>query len=306
MFTRLKSATAMLTLAAVQVIAPDLARAQDIAQFHHKQWQAKCGPDYCALTPRAHPILSLARSNDIGHDRGNWVLSLRNREMLDEGVIQIDGVPLDLSEDVEITFPEVLLDGDTLEIVYAAEGFSEGVSLAGVKAALLWAEDQQGRVEDRVEDRKLTLHQPDWAALQAEARTITEEMCDGPLPGVLDNEAAPQEIEGHPELRVLSQLCWTAAYNVGSQVYLLGPELDGVARVRGAAIDEEGAAVPELALWGIQGDTRRLDSFYKGRGLGDCFTQESYRFDGFSYVLERRVVDDACDQKIIPHVVWPE
>lgn len=297
MFFRLKSA-ALLTLATFQAIAPDLASAQEVTEFHHKQWQAKCGPDYCALTPRAHPILSLAR----GHDRGNWILSLRNREMLEQGAIQIDGAALDLPEDVEIAFPEALLDGNTLEIVYAAEGFSEGVSLAGIKAALLWAEDQQGRIGDR----KLTLHQPDWAALQTQARKITEEICDGPLPGVFDKEGAPQVIEGHPELRVLSQLCWTAAYNVGSQVYLLGPDLEGVDAVRSAAVDEHGAAVPELALWGIQGDTRMLDSFYKGRGLGDCFTQESYRFDGFAYVLERRVVDDACDQKIIPLVDWPE
>ncbi|NIY78913.1 DUF1176 domain-containing protein [Celeribacter sp. HF31] len=298
MFSSLQLSTAVLTLSVVQLMSPERASAQEVARFHHKQWQAECGPDYCALTPRAHPILSLAR----GHDRGNWVLSLRNREMLEQGAIQIDGAALDLPEDVEITFPEALLDGNTLEIVYAAEGFSEGVSLAGIKAALLWAEDQQGRIGDR----KLTLHQPDWAALQDEARKITEEICDGPLPGVFDKEGAPQVIEGHPELRVLSQLCWTAAYNVGSQVYLLGPDLDGVDAVRSAAVDEHGKAVPELALWGIQGDTHMLDSFYKGRGLGDCFTQESYRFDGFAYVLERRVVDDACDQKIIPLVDWPE
>ncbi|TNE64972.1 MAG: DUF1176 domain-containing protein [Rhodobacteraceae bacterium] len=289
--------TSLRMLLSAAMLLPGALRAET-AVFHHKQWQAHCGPEYCTLTPRAYPVLSLMR----GHESGDWVLSFRDRAMVDEGAILIDGVAMGWQQDRAMAFPTPLLDGNTLEIAYESEGFSEGVSLAGIKAAMLWAEEQQGRMGTR----RLMLHQPDWEALQAEARKITEEMCDGPLPGVLDNEAGPQEIEGHPEVRVLSQLCWTAAYNVGSQVYLLGPELDGVAPVRLAAVDPEGAAEPELALWGIEGDTRVLDSFYKGRGLGDCFTHETWRFDGFAYRLERRIVDDACDEKIIPMITWPE
>jgi|GEM_PF-6408173 Protein of unknown function (DUF1176). len=298
MLLRLTTFAALLTFLGGQALLPTRAEADALGHFHYKQWHAQCGPDYCKLTPRAHPILSLVRA----HTGGSWLLSFRNREMVEEGTILIDGVEMGWQDEVEMAFPGPLLDGNILEIVYEAEGFSEGVSLAGVRAAMLWVEEQQGQFGVQ----NLRIHHPDWQALQDEARAMTTEMCDGSAPWVEENESAPQEIEGHPELRVLAQLCWTAAYNVGSQVYLLGPVMDGVDPVRVAAVDPDGMPVPELALWGVDGNTQLLDSYYKGRGLGDCFTHETYRFDGFNYDLERRVVDDACDGKIIAQVVWPE
>lgn len=290
-----RSAPFVLCAVLASAVSPSASEAEEVPGFHYKQWQAACGPEYCALTPRANPFLSLVRANAGGH----WALSFHEDV---RGTILIDGVEMGWAEDVEMPFPAPLLDGDVLELHYDAEGFSDGVSLAGIKAALIWAEEQQGQGGDRT----LALSRPDWAALKAQARAMTEEVCEGPLPDMFDNVSEPQIIWGHPEVLVLAQTCWTAAYNVGSHVYLLGPVLDGVDPVRVAAIDETGTPTPELALWGLEGNSPVLESYYKGRGLGDCFSHETWEFDGFHYRLKTRVVDDECDEKIIPMVVWPE
>ncbi len=265
-----------------------------VATFAYKQWQAQCGPAYCTLMPRAEPHFALMR----GHRGGPWVLSFETDEDA-SGTFLIDGQAVDWPAGQRMPFPEAFLNGNVFEISFDAEGFSAGSSLAGIKAALTWAEAQQPATKMA---RMLELRQPDWAALEAQATEITEQSCDIPLEEIVEG-VGPQMVPGHPELRVLEQLCWRAAYNTGSMVYLLGPMVDGVAPVRPAARDQ-GEAVPELGLYAITGET--MTSGGKGRGLGDCYTQEAWRFDGFAYQLETRIADDACDGKLIPRLVWPK
>ncbi|WP_434286812.1 DUF1176 domain-containing protein [Celeribacter sp. SCSIO 80788] len=290
---------ALLTTGAV---LPGSARADEIARFHHKQWQAECGPDYCTLLPRAYPWLALMRSNR----GGPWVLSVEGGMVLEmapeNGHLEIDDRRVDWPQEVEFPFPQALLDGAVIEFAPEEEGFSEGTSLAGIKAGVLWVEEQQGGVPPA---RMLTWRQPDWAALEVRAREITTEMCEDWEMSSYDDPAGIKHVEGHPEIRVLAQSCWTAAYNVGSNVYLLGPLLDGVEPVR-AAGRHLGEDHYEFGLWELLDYADGFESHYKGRGIGDCFSTDRWRFDGFVYRLELGIVDDDCDTKIIPRVVWPE
>ncbi|SFI68030.1 DUF1176 domain-containing protein [Celeribacter neptunius] len=297
MFPCLKPFAAVLAFASAQAVLPELAAAQDVTRFHHKQWQAECGPDYCTLMPRAEPHFALMR----GHRGGPWVLSFET-DADAAGRFSIDGKGVDWAVGQKMPFPEALLDGNIFEIAYfeAGEeaGFGTGSSLAGIKAALIWAEAQQPATKMA---RMLELRQPDWAALEAQAVEMTRQSCDIPMEHVSNGRGA-QMIPDHPELRVLEHPCWMAAYNTGSTVYLLGPMIDGVAPVRAAA-RAEGEDVPEVGLYALSGDI--MTSGSKGRGVGDCFTRETWRFDGFVYQLERRIVDDDCDGKLIPRLVWP-
>lgn len=267
--------------------------------FHHKQWQARCSPDYCTLHPRAHAPLALVRSA-LG---GPWVMTFYSAGMIETSEVQIDGQVMRWRAGDEMALPAALLDGTNLEIVDDQQGFTDGISLAGIKAAMLWAEDQQGEIPT---ERRLAIRQPDWSLLAQEAEALTGEMCEDPPPEGTDAGDIPQELLGHPELRVVSNICWMAAYNVGSIVYLLGPDVAGIAPVRAAALTEFDVAVWDLAVHGLDWNPQEFSTIDKGRGIGDCFTEETWRFDHFVYRLAQRIEDNDCDGKYQPEVTWPE
>lgn len=288
----------------VFVLVGGALRAQDVTAFHHKQWQARCGTEYCTLHARAYQYFALSRSNW----GGPWVLTFYSAGMIETSDVNIDGQEMDWRAGDEMPMPAALIEGSELAIVDEEMGYTDVTSLAGIKAAMLWAEVQQG---GEVADRRLAVRQPDWFALRDQAWERTREDCEidgGPSDDVGESidDIGLRTLNGHPELRIVSQICWMAAYNVGSHVYILGPLLDDLAPVRAAAQDPYGSDRIELETFGIEDDPQDIWTIGKGRGVGDCFTQEHWRFDHFRYRLVTRIEDHECDGKILPLVTYPE
>nr|WP_319250591.1 DUF1176 domain-containing protein [uncultured Celeribacter sp.] len=285
-------------------VAQEASGTQDVTAFHHKQWRAACGPEYCSLHPRVHSGLALTR----GHQGGPWLLTLDEDWIaVDETTqIMVDGAVLELPEGREVAFPAALMNGDLLEYVYEGNDFTGGYSLAGLTASVIWAEAQQGGPS--TENRRLVRRTPDWEALAEKSAEIAGEICD--YMG-LDTDAPAGErrridtVPGAPELRRVTNRCWLAAYNAGAAVYLVGPDLDGLDPVRAAARAEDGP-VEVLNTFEVASHSTQIFTFMKGRGVGDCFTEEAWDFDGFYYRLSYRDVDNDCDGKIIPLRVVPK
>ena len=61
-----------------------------------------------------------------------------------------------------------------------------------------------------------------------------------------------------------------------------------------------------LNTFEVASHSTQIFTFMKGRGVGDCFTEEAWDFDGFYYRLSYRDVDNDCDGKIIPLRVVPK
>ena len=94
--------------------------------------------------------------------------------------------------------------------------------------------------------------------------------------------------------------CFTGAYNMGYDWYVTGP---GGRNPRGAALSVDGET-PNGAVNGVYDpDTRTIEAFNKGRGLGDCGVASTWTWTGRDFVLTREATMDDC--KSIPSAAWP-
>lgn len=289
--------------AAISFAAISPASAQENPRFSHKQWQAACGDVYCTLHSRAQSSFALSRR----HNGGPWVLSLDIPSIVGAFDLLIDGALFDLALDTIVPFPKTLINGNVLEARLDDHGFSEGVSLAGFSAAMRWADEYQGMLDG---NPTMIYHKTNWQALAEMAAADTSITCDFPEPGRDEAGLLPLiDIPGHPEIKAFGATCWLAAYNVGSNLYLLGPDFEGDAPLAAASRyvhDGEVEPILEIATMFGEGPMTHFKGYSKGRGVGDCFTEETYDFDGFYYMLTKRVQDNDCDGKIIPIQMYPE
>lgn len=98
--------------------------------------------------------------------------------------------------------------------------------------------------------------------------------------------------------------CGSGAYNFSSRPYILASGAKPVV----AAFDSPPGMAPEgppdLVNAGFDAKTGRLDSFAKGRGIGDCGSSESYVWDGAMFRLVEQRVMSECRGSVNWLAIW--
>lgn len=88
---------------------------------------------------------------------------------------------------------------------------------------------------------------------------------------------------------VVSTMCWSAAYNFGSAVWL---------------VDDNTEIEPQLVTdSAISYANGRIDEYMKGRGVGDCISARRYIWNGSDFVLANSYSTGAC-REIAPGGAW--
>lgn len=179
----------------------------------------------------------------------------------------------------------------------AIGGTNVSASLTGLAAALGHMDAQQARgapvlpvvIQPATSARapKTLPRARALAALPSEART-----CDDPTVE-LKPEAA--RLDARHSLVLITHPCGNGAYNAFSTALIV----DEAGRVAPARFDADpgmgGALVggsPVNAGWDAR--TRRLGSFARARGVGDCGTIQSYAWDGTRFRLAEQAEMNEC------------
>jgi hypothetical protein len=110
--------------------------------------------------------------------------------------------------------------------------------------------------------------------------------------------------------QIFELACSHGAYNFNS-VYYVGSEYAGLELVQfveplvaNKTYKVTGySTVNMVTNSGFEPKNSTLGFFAKGRGLGDCFTSGSYKFEGGRFVLKTYEVDGECDGKIKPRKI---
>lgn len=87
------------------------------------------------------------------------------------------------------------------------------------------------------------------------------------------------------------------AYNMGTDFYIQDPKTRTFAyyNLTGRDMSAEGDIFPGLGFVGIDTETKTLSSYFKGRGVGDIFIKEEYRFMSGSWTLSSREIQDTYE-----------
>ena len=217
------------------------------------------------------------------------------------------------------TIVDAIRNGTTLELAVA--GVVRGrVSLAGSAAALLWVDEQQGRLGTTTalvrRGTRLPASVPpvpnagvvhiappvsqddlpttDTAPLRALLGDCDEDLPDEP-------EAALARLSAHEVL--YAPLCTRGAYNF-VHGFVVVDERAGSSRVLEFA-PAPGGGEPQTLLMNIEFDpaTWKLTTFSKARGLGDCGDFTTYAWDGRTFRPVRADVMPECRGVMLDE--WP-
>lgn len=316
-------------LAAGLALLPVLATAAETEPKSFRDWIAGCdnlkGCTALSLPPEsADTIAYLRLERPAGPDSAvNLVLRLRGEWKTPPTSVQIrlDDAP----------FPPgskpipAEADGDTLSVTFqpaqitalieaarkatkltvSASGVAAGVSLSGSVAALLWIDEQQGRLNTTsalirkgagttvpaapalpvvtAKPASGTLSEKDGKALAAALRKQIKQrdadLCEDDEMLTSSDEAWP--LDG--ERRLVGLACSRGAYNVTSGFWVV--ERGDIAAAKPIALPEgEGDAKNMLTNADFDPKTGRLNFFAKGRGIGDCGATGGYAWTGTAFV----------------------
>lgn len=220
------------------------------------------------------------------------------------------GDVIELSGDVALNVVRALGSSFAFELRDRRRAVIGSPSLQGLPAALRYMDEQQGRIGSSaalaaIGDGPADLARPlpEHAALPAEIPLLASEQvpeltadeqiaarrlaqCEQGLESAHPLESYP--LDGEHILLVLP--CDAGAYNV-SAVPLLASGAPGARELRLAPFDHlpgftGDASAPPLVVNPRWNPARgELSSFAKGRGLGDCGSAETYRWDGERFRL---------------------
>ncbi|WP_187640074.1 DUF1176 domain-containing protein [Bosea sp. F3-2] len=187
----------------------------------------------------------------------------------------------------------------------AAPGVAASVSLSGSVAAMLWIDEQQGRLNTTsalvrkgsgtavpaapalpvimAKPAAGTLSEKDGKALAATLRKQIKQrdadLCEDDEMLVAADGAWP--LDG--DRRLVGLACSRGAYNVSTGFWMV--ERGDVAAAKPVALPEgEGDAKNMLTNADFDPKTGRLSFFAKGRGLGDCGATGGYAWTGTAFV----------------------
>ncbi|MCV0414919.1 MAG: DUF1176 domain-containing protein [Brevundimonas sp.] len=209
--------------------------------------------------------------------------------------------------------------------ILTAGGQRVDLSLSGAAAALLWIDERQGRLDTpgalvRVGDRPASTRAPELprvaAAPPADQAGFGDE--DQTLPKTLEAlpavKACRQETawNDYVQKAVFSARlsadrelwavpCFAGAYNLGSAVYVTGP--NGADPMPVAFPVAEGGTVDTVVNAAYDPATRSLSAFNKGRGVGDCGVAQRWVWNGRGFALAEQ--SEMRDCAGVPRDLWP-
>ncbi len=93
------------------------------------------------------------------------------------------------------------------------------------------------------------------------------------------------------------------AYNIGTDFYIQDSKTRTFAyyNLTGRDMSAEGDIFPGLGFVGVDLETKTLSSYFKGRGVGDIFTNEQYRFTDGAWYMTSREFQDNYDVKDVSY-----
>ncbi len=199
------------------------------------------------------------------------------------------------------------------------------VSLAGSVAAMLWIDEQQGRLNtptalirkgttgtapaappvpviasrpaagkalSKTEATALT------KAMRAETNRRVPDSCEDTPDGLTDADGA-WALDG--TLRLVAIACSRGAYNVSSQFWLVSGR--DVAKARPAPFEGDASnTASELVNADFDPKTDQISFYAKARGLGDCGSSGSYGWDGKRFAVLQWSEMSEC--RLIPGDDW--
>jgi hypothetical protein len=207
---------------------------------------------------------------------------------------------------------------DRLELL-AKDGKAMGtVSLAGASAALLYMDEQQKRLGSttalvrpgskpsstvpppptlpRVVSAAASAKAPRRLS-KAEVQRLRKDGCDDVE--IEESEEAAAEmfrLDARMTVALIPLRCWSGAYNMASRLLVAGD----AGAWKNARFDhplEQGAEDPDTGIvYNAEWDpkARRLGTYIKGRGLGDCGTVQTYAWDGTRFRLVEQAEMGEC------------
>lgn len=189
----------------------------------------------------------------------------------------------------------------------AIGGTKVSASLTGLAAALGYMDAQQARIAPALPVVTLpsaSSRAPKTlptarvlAALPTEART-----CDDPT---VDLKPEASRLDARHSLVLIAHPCGNGAYNLFSTALIV----DEAGRATPARFDADpgmgGSEVGDSLVnadWDVR--TRRLGTFARGRGVGDCGTVQSYAWDGARFRLVEQAQMGECRGSTDYITIW--
>lgn len=316
-------------LAGGWVLLPALAAAASPEPKTFRDWMAGCDNlkscTALSLPPEsADAVAYLRLERPAGPDgAANLVLRLRGdwkkppaalQLKLDGAPFPAGGKPLPAAADgdmVSLSFQPAeiatLIEAarKATKLAISAPGVTATISLSGSVAAMLWIDEQQGRLNTTsalvrkgngisvpaapplpivtAKPAAGTLSEKDGKALAASLRKQIKQrdadLCEDDEMLVAADEA--WALDG--ERRLVGLACSRGAYNVSTGFWMV--ERGDVTAAKPVALPEgEGDAKNMLTNADFDPKTGRLSFFAKGRGLGDCGATGGYAWTGTAFV----------------------
>jgi hypothetical protein len=233
------------------------------------------------------------------------------------GSVTVDGRRIAVAADGTVADADVpvllkAMRGATALAFDDGHGKPAKVSLAGASAALLYIDDHQGRVGTvtalvRVGGKPASsvpkapvlpvVTQPPASSAPAivlaagVAKTFAGDLgCDADL-----KDYAPEahRLDARTTLVLVPHPCENGAYNYMASAVLVRPGAKPVlARFDASPGMDQGDEL--LVNAGYDDKTRRLSTFAKGRGLGDCGVTEAFAWDGTQFRLVDQTAMGEC------------
>lgn len=219
-------------------------------------------------------------------------------------------------------FLDAIVSGKRAALLDKAGKEVAAVSIAGASAALLYMDDKQGRVGTATallrKGAKPASEVPAPPALPviagAPASAKSPRMLSAKEVTAARSESACEkpEDEGEPEasrlddrhsLVLVPLRCGSGAYNFLSVAMIV----DESGKAAPAQFDTEDGGEGE-ANWvynsGWDAKERRLGTYFKGRGIGDCGTTQSYAWDGTRFRLVEQSEMGECRGSLDYITTW--
>ena len=249
--------------------------------------------------------------------RGEWQKPPLSLELkLDGAAFPAGGKPMPASADGDLAtvtfqpaeiaaFIEAARKATKLSV--AVPGATAEVSLAGTVAALLWIDEQQGRLNTTsalirkgsgtsvppapaapvitAKPASGSLSEKDGKALAAALRKHLKQrdpdQCEGGDMATQHDEAWP--LDGKRSL--VSLTCSLGAYNAGNAFWIVENGAVATAKPVNFPQNDDGDAKNVLTNGAFEPKTGHIDYFAKGRGIGDCGAMGGYAWTGAGFVL---------------------
>jgi hypothetical protein len=262
-----------------------------------------------------------------------WVLRADDAELLQFSAAQLVDADSGPGIDFLITDPDELAammgamrGADTLTLV--SDGEVAGViSLSGASAVMLWIDEQQQRLGTpsalvRRGDRALDAMPAPAPAPRLVAQATASELQDAAVANLstrvrqtLEADSCEEQEADSPlrdsawsigDRQLVQLSCYSGAYNFGSSWFLVAadgtvqalrfpiPASDGSGRME---------TTEDLVNAGFDASTGVLDSFSKGRGIGDCGSSGRWAWDGRSFQLMHYQLMNDC--RGVSSDLWP-